>query len=97
MCLGAPPTCRRRSATSWSGLSLAAGGANVIMQLARLPVGRGVAESRVDSGRVDRHPIKRLRTTTAYLLIAMLGTEAERTELRRQIDRVHAAGALPAR
>src|SRR5688572_10515245 len=73
------------------GLSLAAGGANVIMQLARLPVGRGVAESRVDSGRVDRHPIKRLRTTTAYLLIAMLGTDAERSALRRQIDRVHAA------
>ena len=65
------------------GLSLAAGGANVIMQLARLPVGRGVAESRVDSGRVDRHPIKRLRTTTAFLLIAMLGTADERTELRR--------------
>jgi len=76
---------------SMVGLALAAGGANVIMQLARLPVGRGVAESRVDSGRVDRHPIKRLRTTTAYLLISMLGTEAERTELRRQIDRVHAA------
>ena len=73
------------------GLSLAAGGANVVMQLARLPVGRGVAESRVESGRVDRHPIKRLRTTTAYLLIAMLGTDAERTELRRQIDRVHAS------
>jgi uncharacterized protein (DUF2236 family) len=72
------------------GLSLAAGGANVIMQLARLPVGRGVAESRVDSGRVDRHPVKRLRTTTAYLLIAMLGTDRERAELRRQIDRVHA-------
>jgi len=73
------------------GLSLAAGGANVIMQLARLPVGRGVAESRVESGRVDRHPIKRLRTTTAYLLIAMLGTERERAQLRREIDRVHAS------
>ena len=72
------------------GLALAAGGANVVMQLARLPVGRGVAESRVDRGRVDRRPIKRLRTTTAYLLIAMLGTEDERAELRRQIDRVHA-------
>ena len=72
------------------GLSLAAGGANVIMQLARLPVGRGVAESRVDSGRVDRHPIKRLRTTTAYLLVAMLGSDHERDGLRRQIDRVHA-------
>jgi len=72
------------------GLALVAGGANVVMQLARLPVGRGVADSRVDSGRVDRHPIKRLRTTTAYLLISMLGTEDERAELRRQIDRVHA-------
>ena len=60
------------------GLSLAAGGANVIMQLARLPIGRGVAESRVESGRVDRRPIKRLRTTTAYLLVAMLGTDEER-------------------
>ena len=73
------------------GLSLAAGGANVIMQLARLPVGRGVAASTVESGRVDRHPIKRLRTTAAFLLIAMLGTDEERAELRRQIDRVHAA------
>jgi uncharacterized protein (DUF2236 family) len=72
------------------GLSLAAGGANVIMQLARLPIGRGVAESRVDSGRVDRHPIKRLRTTSAYLLVAMLGTDQERAALRSQIDRVHA-------
>ena len=45
----------------------------------------------MDSARVDRHPIKRLRTTTAYLLIAMLGTDDERRELRGQIDRVHAA------
>jgi hypothetical protein len=41
----------------------AAGAANVIMQLSRLPIGRGVAESRVDSGRLDKHPIKRFRTT----------------------------------
>jgi uncharacterized protein (DUF2236 family) len=73
------------------GLSLAAGGANVIMQLSRLPIGRAVATSRVETGRVDRHPIKRLRSTSAFLLIAMLGSEAERAELRRQIDRVHAA------
>jgi uncharacterized protein (DUF2236 family) len=72
------------------GLALGAGGANVIMQLARLPVGRGVAESRVESGRVDRHPIKRLRTTSAYLVIAMYGTTEERLALRKQIDRVHA-------
>jgi uncharacterized protein (DUF2236 family) len=72
------------------GIGLAAGGANVIMQLARLPIGRGVAESRVESGRVDRHPIKRLRTTSAYLLVAMLGSDEERAALRRQIDQVHA-------
>jgi uncharacterized protein (DUF2236 family) len=84
------PDVPREIRDSMVGLSLAAGGANVVMQLAWLPVGRGVAESRVDSGRVDRHPIKRLRTTTAYLLIAMLGSEDERLELRRQIDQVHA-------
>ena len=42
-------------------LSLA--GANVIMQLAQLPVGRGVAESKVDSGNLYKHPLKRARTT----------------------------------
>ena len=89
MSVGAPDV-PREIREGMVGLSLAAGGANVIMQLARLPVGRGVAESRVDSGRVDRHPIKRLRTTTAFLLIAMLGTADEREELRRQIDQVHA-------
>ena len=81
-----PPEIRQ----SMVGLSLAAGGANVIMQLSQLPIGRAVATSRVETGRVDRHPIKRLRTTTAFLLVAMLSTEAERAELRRQIDRVHA-------
>jgi uncharacterized protein (DUF2236 family) len=67
-----------------------AGNANVIMQLARLPVGRGVAESRVDSGRVDKHPLKRLRTTVSFLVIAMSGTEQERIALRREINRAHA-------
>ena len=57
---------------------LALGNANVIMQLALLPVGRGVAESPVESGRVDKHPIKRLRTTMSFLAIAILGTEDER-------------------
>src|SRR5205814_5428266 len=44
----------------------------------------------VDSGRVDRHPIKRLRTTSTYLAIAILGTDDERMALRDEIDRVHA-------
>lgn len=74
-----------------AGLGLAAGGANVIMQLSRLPVGHGVARSTVESGRVDRHPIKRLRTTTAFLVITMLGTEAERRALRVQINGAHRA------
>lgn len=68
---------------------LALGNANVIMQLARLPVGRGVAESTVDSGRVDKHPVKRLRTTMQFLVIATHGTEDERRKLRREIDGQH--------
>src|SRR4051794_24464091 len=55
----------------------ALGNANVIMQLAHLPVGRGVAESPVESGRVDKHPVKRLRTTMSFLAIAILGSEEE--------------------
>src|SRR5689334_1193046 len=65
------------------------GAANVVMQLAVLPVGRGVAESTVDSGRVDRHPFKRQRTTGSYLIVAMLGTEAEREAMRREVNRQH--------
>src|SRR3954452_23637468 len=67
------------------------GPANVVMQLALLPVGRGVAESTVDSGRVDRHPLKRQRATASYLIVAMLGTEAERTFMRREVNRSHSA------
>jgi uncharacterized protein (DUF2236 family) len=68
---------------------LSAGNANVVMQLARLPVGHGVARSRVDSGRVDKHPLKRLRTTVSYLAIALLGTESERLAMRREVNRAH--------
>ena len=71
------------------GFGLAAGNANVIMQLARLPVGHGVARSTVDSGRVDKHPIKRLRTTAAYLVLSLLGTEEERRFMRREVGRAH--------
>src|SRR5689334_17881248 len=65
------------------------GAANVIMQLALLPVGRGVAESTVDSGRVDKHPYKRQRTTGQYLIVALLGTEAERKAMRDEVNRQH--------
>src|SRR3954465_9486528 len=65
------------------------GAANVVMQLAVLQVGRGVAESTVDSGRVDKHPFKRQRTTGSYLIVAMLGTEAEREAMQREVNRQH--------
>lgn len=65
------------------------GAANVVMQLALLPVGRGVAESTVDSGRVDKHPFKRQRTTGSYLIVAMLGSEAEREAMKNEVNRQH--------
>lgn len=71
------------------GLAVAIGGANVIMQLAQLPVGHGVAESRVESGRLDRHPLKRLRTTFTYIAVTAAGTDDERLALRREVNRAH--------
>jgi uncharacterized protein (DUF2236 family) len=62
---------------------------NVIMELARLPVGRGVAESIVESGRVDRHPIKRARTTVSYVAVALFGSDAERAAYRSEVARSH--------
>ncbi|GAB2642935.1 oxygenase MpaB family protein [Nocardia goodfellowii] len=65
--------------------------ANVIMQLAQPPVGYGVVESTVDSGKVTLHPIKRLRTTVTYLSVAMLGDEEERAAYRDAVNRAHRA------
>jgi uncharacterized protein (DUF2236 family) len=67
----------------------AVGGANIVMQLAALPVGRGVAQSRVDSGRLDLHPIKRARTTFGYVMIAIFGTDEERERLGAAVTEVH--------
>ncbi len=83
------PDVPREVTDALSGLALAAAGANVIMQLAILPVGHGVAKSTVESGRVDKHPIKRARTTLSYLMIALLGTAEEREAMRREVDRQH--------
>ncbi|WP_433731942.1 oxygenase MpaB family protein [Nocardia sp. CA-129566] len=65
------------------------GTANVIMQLSTLPVGYGVLESTVDSGKVMLHPVKRLRTTLTYLSVAMLGTEDERAAYRDAVNSSH--------
>lgn len=72
------------------GVALLAGPANVIMQLARPGVGYGVLESRVESGRVDLHPIKRARTTFTYLAVATQGSETQKAAFRRAVDRAHA-------
>jgi uncharacterized protein (DUF2236 family) len=72
------------------GIALLLGPANVIMQLARPGVGYGVLESRVESGRVDLHPIKRARTTFTYLAVAMAGSEAQKAAFRRAVNRAHA-------
>jgi uncharacterized protein (DUF2236 family) len=71
------------------GAGLLAGPANVIMQLALPPVGHGVVESRVDSGKVTLHPGKRARTTFSYLAVAMLGSDEERVRYRRAVNRSH--------
>ena len=65
------------------------GNANVILQLSHAPVGYGVLESTVDSGKVTLHPIERLRTTLTFLAVAMLGTGAERAKYRQAVNGAH--------
>ncbi|WP_163504960.1 oxygenase MpaB family protein [Fodinicola acaciae] len=72
------------------GLAVIGGGANVIMQLSWPGVGYGVYESKVDSGSLFRHPVKRTRTTLSYLAVAMLGTPAERRAYRLAVNKSHA-------
>lgn len=72
------------------GAPLFLGGmANVIMQLSHPAVGYGVYESPVESGRIDKHPVKRLRTTLTYIGVALLGTEEERAAYRQAVNGSH--------
>jgi uncharacterized protein (DUF2236 family) len=84
------PRRAARLADGLMGIALLAGPANVIMQLARPGVGYGVVESRVESGRIDRHPIKRARTTFTYLAVATRGSEEQKAAFRRAVNRAHA-------
>ena len=79
------------------GVALLAGPANVIMQLARPGVGYGVLESRVESGRMDRHPIKRARTTFTYLAVADKGTDEQKAAFRRAVNTRARTGVLDRR
>ena len=87
---GRPERRRSRGDDGMLGLGLLAGPANVIMQLARPGVGYGVLESRVESGRVDRHPIKRARTTFTYLAVSTNGTDEQKAAFRRAVNGAHA-------
>ena len=69
--------------------SFAAGAANVVMQLARPGVGHGVAESKVESGNLMKHPWKRARTTFQYLAVAILGSEDDRAAFREAVNAAH--------
>jgi uncharacterized protein (DUF2236 family) len=87
------PLIRRRAPDAVGGMlgvGLLAGPANVIMQLSRPGVGYGVMESRVESGRIDRHPIKRARTTFTYLAVSVNGTPAQQAAYRRAVNGAHA-------
>jgi uncharacterized protein (DUF2236 family) len=72
------------------GVALLAGPANVVMELARPGVGYGVMESRVESGRIDRHPIKRARTTFTYVAVATNGSDEQKAAYRRAVNQSHA-------
>lgn len=41
-------------------------------------------ESPVESGRVDRHPIKRARTTFTYLVVSTQGNEVQKPRSARR-------------
>ena len=71
------------------GIALLAGPANVIMQLGHPAVGYGVMESRVESGRIDRHPIKRARTTFTYLAVATRGNPEQQKAYRQAVTAAH--------
>ncbi|MBF9326805.1 oxygenase MpaB family protein [Mycobacteroides chelonae] len=69
--------------------SAAGAAANVVMQMCWPEVGYGVAESRVESGSLMKHPWKRLRTTAQYLAVAVLGSQEERNAYRDAVNVAH--------
>ena len=47
-------------------------------------------ESRVESGGIDLHPIKRARSTFTYLAVAIAGSDAQKAAFRRAVNQAHA-------
>lgn len=75
----------------WDGVSAAyAGMANVALQMLGAPgVAYGVMESKVESGRIDKVPFKRARTTFTYLAVAVLGDDDDRAAYAAAVNEVH--------
>ncbi|MGW5437166.1 oxygenase MpaB family protein [Nocardia asteroides] len=63
--------------------------ANVAMQFSHRGVAAGVMESKVESGALMVHPWKRLRTTAAYLAVAVLGTDEDKLAMREAVNVAH--------
>ena len=80
-----PPEAR----VAFAGISLAAANANVVMQLSRLPVGRGVAESRVPKLSSDGASLQDVKDT----LLAQPGLSDSVKNLIRQFNQP--TGNLP--
>ena len=83
------PEAQVSAAEAMDFWAFAAGAANVVMQLSWPEVGHGVAESKVDSGNLLKHPWKRARTTFQYLTVAVLGTPDDRSAFREAVDTAH--------
>jgi uncharacterized protein (DUF2236 family) len=64
---------------------LAGGGRAILLQIAHPGVGRGVAEHSDFASR----PLDRLHATMTYVYAVVYGTDAERAELRRRVNRAH--------
>lgn len=61
-------------------------GSTVLNQLALKGVGLGVAEHST----ALKRPVDRLRTTLTYVYVMILGSDAERDTIRRQVNKMHA-------
>ncbi|MFW0788398.1 oxygenase MpaB family protein [Gordonia sp. CPCC 205333] len=81
-----PPTTIPQATTA---LFFGMGVANIIMQLSMPAVGRGVFESRVDSGSAYRRVIKRQRTTGQYLAVAIVGSTSDKLAYHTAVREVH--------
>ncbi|GAB3540252.1 oxygenase MpaB family protein [Arthrobacter tecti] len=68
------------------GVLLAGAGRAILLQLANPPIGRGIAAHSDFAAR----PLDRLRGTMTYVYAIVYGTEAQRAEVRRRVNRAHA-------